>query len=114
MDASIGGNWAPSVVRGLFAVLLASAGSVQALDWREQDAIGWACGGIGYRGRAGIYEVLEVDGTLADLVSDHASNQTIWRAARAAGMVSLLDDGKAKTLQHVDRKSTRLNSSHRT
>ena len=104
MDAPVGGNWAPSVVRGLFAVLLASAGSVQALDWREQDAIGWACGGIGQEERQAIKSleskantvVLFVAGARGTLIADialrviSASDATLGLEISADGPLCVL------------------------
>jgi type IV pilus assembly protein PilB len=59
-----------------------------------------ACGMIGYKGRVAVYEVLEMNGDLADHVNAHASTQTLWRAAREGGMTTLLDDGRAKVSAH--------------
>ena len=42
----------PSCARwGLLAALAACVASAHALGWREQDGIGWACGGIGVEER---------------------------------------------------------------
>jgi general secretion pathway protein E len=59
-----------------------------------------ACNGIGYKGRLAVYEVLEMDGDLAEQVNEHASTQALWRTARLAGMATMLDDGKSKVLAH--------------
>ena len=55
-----------------------------------------SCGGSGYRGRIGVFEVLEVDDTLGTLIRGQPDPQTILRAARAGGMTTMLDDGIAK------------------
>jgi type IV pilus assembly protein PilB len=57
------------------------------------------CDGIGYKGRMGVYEVLEVSGELADAITGGASTLDLWRLARAGGMGTLLEDGKAKVLE---------------
>ena len=54
-----------------------------------------ACHQEGYRGRAGLYEVVVVDERLQALIHDGASEAALVHAARAAGP-SLLDDGLAK------------------
>ena len=52
-----------------------------------------ACGGSGYRGRTGIYELLAVDDDLRRLIHDRASEQTLREHALSRGMRSLRDDG---------------------
>jgi general secretion pathway protein E len=54
------------------------------------------CGGTGYRGRAGIFEVLEVADEVRNLVGSHADASTLDRAAIRAGMTTMLDDAIAK------------------
>ncbi len=54
------------------------------------------CGGTGYRGRLGIFELMEFDNTLRELAFQRAPVGEIRKAARSGGMLSLLDDGKRK------------------
>jgi type IV pilus assembly protein PilB len=54
------------------------------------------CADTGYRGRIGIFQLLEVTERLEQLASEKASREEIERAARAEGMHSLWDDGVAK------------------
>jgi general secretion pathway protein E len=54
------------------------------------------CGGTGYRGRAGIFEVLEVADEVRNLVGSQADASTLDRAAMRAGMTTMLDDAIAK------------------
>ncbi|MBW4330315.1 GspE/PulE family protein [Stakelama sp. CBK3Z-3] len=54
-----------------------------------------ACHGEGYRGRAGLYEVVAVDETLQGMIHDGASEADLEREARKANP-SLLSDGVAK------------------
>lgn len=56
------------------------------------------CGGSGYRGRIGIFEMVLMNNELRDLAFKRASSTELRVAARAAGMRSLLEDGKRKVL----------------
>jgi len=58
-----------------------------------------ACGGTGYHGRVGIFEVLEVNDKVRDLISSRASAEDLARAVRAGGMGSLRDDAIRKAAQ---------------
>jgi len=55
-----------------------------------------ACHGTGYRGRQGIFELLEMDPTLRELAFNRAPLAEIRQAAKASGMRSLLEDGRIK------------------
>ncbi len=59
------------------------------------------CGGIGYRGRIGIYEVMVLTKELRALILRKASGDEIASAAVAAGMRRLHDDGLEKVRQGV-------------
>ncbi|MBA16063.1 MAG: type II secretion system protein GspE [Sphingomonas sp.] len=75
------------------AVLLGGAIKPGKKLWR---AVGCdQCHGEGYRGRAGIYEVIAVDDTFQSMIHDGASEAELERHARANNP-SLLDDGIAK------------------
>jgi type II secretory ATPase GspE/PulE/Tfp pilus assembly ATPase PilB-like protein len=54
------------------------------------------CGGTGYRGRVGIFELLRVDAAVRELILDGAPTDAIREAAAAAGMVPLPVDAWAK------------------
>jgi general secretion pathway protein E len=54
------------------------------------------CGGSGYRGRLGVFEVLEIDNDLRDLIGEKTDGHKIDQAAIRAGMTTMLDDGIAK------------------
>ncbi|MGJ5180165.1 GspE/PulE family protein [Bradyrhizobium oligotrophicum] len=54
------------------------------------------CGGAGYRGRLGIFEVLELDSDIRSLVHGKTDAGVIDRAAIRGGMTTMLDDGLAK------------------
>jgi len=57
-----------------------------------------ACKETGYRGRTGIHELLVVDDDVRALIMKNADAAAIRRAATAAGMVTLREDGAAKVL----------------
>ena len=54
------------------------------------------CGQTGYKGRIGIYQLLEMSETLEQLAAAKASREDIERAAIEEGMRTLWDDGLAK------------------
>lgn len=54
------------------------------------------CGGVGYRGRNGIFEMLELRGEAYDLVGPQADAHQIDRAARRSGMTTMVEDAVAK------------------
>jgi len=60
-----------------------------------------ACQGSGYRGRTGIYELLQVDDELRRLIHDRASEQVLRAHAVSHGMRSLRDDGMRWACQGV-------------
>jgi type II secretory ATPase GspE/PulE/Tfp pilus assembly ATPase PilB-like protein len=56
------------------------------------------CGGAGYQGRMGIYEVLEVDDQLSKMIVGHATADDIQMGAIRAGMLTMQQDGFVKAL----------------
>ncbi len=58
-----------------------------------------ACGGMGYQGRMGIYEVLEVDEAISKMIVGRATSDDIQMAAVRAGMLTMQQDGFVKALQ---------------
>jgi type IV pilus assembly protein PilB len=59
------------------------------------------CSGVGFRGRQGIFEMLQMNGELRELAFNRAPTQQIRRAALAGGMRPLLEDGKLKILRGI-------------
>jgi type II secretory ATPase GspE/PulE/Tfp pilus assembly ATPase PilB-like protein len=57
-----------------------------------------ACGGAGFQGRMGIYEVLEVDETISKMIVGRATSDDIQMAAVRAGMLTMQQDGFVKAL----------------
>jgi general secretion pathway protein E len=54
------------------------------------------CGGTGYRGRNGIFEIIEMTGGVRDLITEHTDSEVIHRAAVKAGMMTMVEDAIAK------------------
>ena len=74
----------------LTAQQLSSLGMTQLDDKTPlYKAVGCALCTDGYKGRTGIYEVLPMNNTLADLIMSGADSLTLARAAESAGMLSL-------------------------
>lgn len=57
-----------------------------------------ACGGVGYQGRMGIYEVLEVDEAVSKMIVGRATSDDIQLAAIRSGMLTMQQDGFVKAL----------------
>jgi general secretion pathway protein E len=55
-----------------------------------------ACGGSGYRGRAGIFELMELNDELRHLIVANADASRLTEAARRNGMRNLREDGWVK------------------
>jgi general secretion pathway protein E len=54
------------------------------------------CSGTGYRGRLGVFEVLELNNELRSLIGEQADGLKIDEAAIRSGMTTMLDDGITK------------------
>ena len=59
------------------------------------------CNNLGYKGRAGVFEILEMDRGVAELVLKNAPDDQMKEAAKAGGMVTLKQDGLIKALLGV-------------
>jgi type IV pilus assembly protein PilB len=57
------------------------------------------CGDTGYKGRIGIYEILEIEKRVAELILTDSSSEQLRDAARAQHMMSMLEDGFIKAKQ---------------
>ena len=57
------------------------------------------CFGTGYLGRVGLYEVMPIDDEMREMVARNASLVELARAARAAGVESIRQDGMRKVLE---------------
>jgi general secretion pathway protein E len=54
------------------------------------------CGDAGYRGRGGIFELIEMSSSVRELITERTDSEVIHRAAVAAGMATMIDDAIAK------------------
>src|SRR3990172_6413807 len=57
------------------------------------------CGGTGFRGRVGAFEIMEVTPTITRLVMERANSQDLLAAARAEGMTVMREDAVAKAMR---------------
>lgn len=55
----------------------------------------------GYSGRAGIYEVMDVNADIQKLIVDHATSSEIQRVAVSQGMLTMRQDGYLKALSGI-------------
>ena len=54
------------------------------------------CGNTGYKGRMGIFEILEMNNEIRELAFTRAPSSELRKVAISSGMRSLLEDGKEK------------------
>ncbi|MBI4426101.1 MAG: type II/IV secretion system protein [Candidatus Kerfeldbacteria bacterium] len=75
----------------------------QHTSWRFKKGAGCdVCHGIGYRGRIGIFEVLEMNGQLEKLIlSGTAAEADLRELARDQGMLTMAQDGLLKALDGI-------------
>jgi type II secretory ATPase GspE/PulE/Tfp pilus assembly ATPase PilB-like protein len=60
------------------------------------------CGKSGFKGRIAIYEVIEIDDTMQDIITEKNGNEPeVRRAASAQGMLTLKQDGILKALKGI-------------
>jgi len=60
-----------------------------------------ACAGTGYRGRQGIFELMQMNSTLRELAFNKRPLSEIRAAAKAAGMKTLVEDGRIKVRKGI-------------
>jgi general secretion pathway protein E len=80
---------------------LSSDSRFNAIGFKAGDLVGEAvgcerCNNVGYRGRLGVFEILEVTEEIARLIGTRADDASIERAAHADGMTTMIEDGVAK------------------
>lgn len=71
------------------------------------------CDGKGYRGRMGIYELLEMNPAIREMTFQQASSIAIRAEARQAGMTTLQEDGIRKVLEGKSTIDEVLSITHR-
>ncbi len=59
------------------------------------------CGGLGYKGRVAVVEVILMDHAIEDVCRKKSSEREIWAAARPQGIRRMAQDGAVKVLQGV-------------
>jgi general secretion pathway protein E len=87
--------------RALTAADLAEDPRLAALGLRAGEVISEPCGcercgGTGYRGRLGVFELLELTNDIRELIAEKTDGLKIDEMAIRAGMTTMLDDGIAK------------------
>ena len=66
-------------------------------SWPARSVIGCPrCGGTGFKGRIGVYQLLAMSERLQTLAASKATREEIERAALEEGMRTLWDDGLSK------------------
>lgn len=70
------------------------------------------CNHLGYSGRMGIYEVVEVDAGIRSLIHDRAGEQELEQAARKAAP-GIFDDGARKVLDGITTVNELLRVTHK-
>ena len=56
------------------------------------------CGNAGFKGRQGVYELMEMSSDLRDMAFNIKTTQELRAKARSEGMVTLQEDGVRKVL----------------
>ncbi|MBF0487968.1 MAG: Flp pilus assembly complex ATPase component TadA [Nitrospirae bacterium] len=83
-------------------ILLGLKGEHLGVDIKFHKAIGCDdCGGRGFKGRIGIYEILPANPAVRKLIYEEAGESNISRAGFDAGMNSIIEDGLKKTMQGI-------------
>ena len=59
-----------------------------------------ACSNTGFKGRTGIYELLDIDDKIREMIHEKSSEQSILKYARTKAP-GIREDGKAKVLSGV-------------
>lgn len=83
------------------AIKLATAKNAEIVLYRGQGEACKVCGGTGYKGRVGIYEVMPVTAKIGQLIMQRATSSTIADQAVAEGMILMTQDGYMKALEGI-------------
>jgi type IV pilus assembly protein PilB len=59
------------------------------------------CSNTGFKGRLGIYEIIEVDDTVRKLISEHRDADVIEKEVTDKGVITMLQDGFIKAVQGI-------------
>ena len=90
--------------------LLEAAGVISPAEVRMRHAVGCEhCGGKGYKGRLGVYEILQNSRGIKQLIQNRARPSEIFDLAVREGMRSLRHDALEKVVQgRIDLKQARM------
>jgi len=86
---------APGSIRAEVDAFAHGLTGLESPNWRSPTGCP-ACQGTGYRGRIGIYELVDVDDALKHMVVDQAAASTVRDHVRRAGVRSIRQDGLLK------------------
>jgi type IV pilus assembly protein PilB len=71
-------------------------------EWAFHKTVGCEeCGGTGYRGRVGAYELMVITDEVRDMILRRTSTREVAKVARTAGMLPLRDDGLSKAARGI-------------
>lgn len=59
------------------------------------------CGGIGYKGRIGLYEAILVDDKVADIIANNPTEREIKHGSLHQGIFTMVEDGVSKILSGI-------------
>lgn len=71
------------------------------LDKKPNKAVPTPTNAAGLKGRAPVFEILEVDHEIENLILHKASEDDIWQAARKKGMISIREDAMIKSIEGI-------------
>jgi type IV pilus assembly protein PilB len=60
-----------------------------------------ACGNTGFRGRIGLFEILEISPEIAKLIMGRVSSSEIYEKAKEQGFKNIMEDGISKALKGI-------------
>jgi len=73
----------------------------QNIMWIAKEGGCEKCGGLGYKGRISVVEVILMDRAVEEVIRTTTSEREIWRAAKPQGIRRMAQDGIIKVLQGV-------------
>ncbi len=71
------------------------------LDQKPHNAVPSSTNPSGLKGRMPVFEMLEVDGEIENLILNRKSEDEIWQAARKKGMINMKEDAMLKSIKGI-------------
>lgn len=71
------------------------------LDKKPHNAVPSSTNPSGLKGRMPVFEMLEVDGEIENMILNRKSEDDIWQAARKKGMINMKEDAMIKSIQGI-------------